>query len=120
MKADGLHLLRDGSQMMYLKKRLTMRLEGILMQPISPTPLTVWGMTVSGQRRKGLLYGAAVEAFSADLVIESDMLDAEQSTGQWIAEICNLLGRPFLPTGRDPVSRHFQLASYLDGTQSMA
>eukprot|EP00435_Cladocopium_sp_Y103_P068889 s576_g32.t1 len=36
-------------------------------------------MKVSGRRKKGLPYHATLENFSADLVIESDMLDAEQA-----------------------------------------
>ena len=80
MKVDGPHMPGDGSQVMYLKKRMTMRPGGILMQPNATyIPKLVGLMKVSGRRRKGLPYHATLEAFSADLIVESELLDQEQA-----------------------------------------
>ena len=76
MKVDGPHKLGSGSQLMYLKKRITMVPKGILLQPNSTyIPKLVALMKVSGRRKKGLPYHATLENFNADLVIESEMLD---------------------------------------------
>ena len=80
MKVDGPHMPGDGSQVMYLKKRMTMRPGGILMQPNATyIPKLVGLMKVRGRRRKGLPYHATLEAFSADLIVESELLDQEQA-----------------------------------------
>ena len=59
MKVDGPHMPGDGSQVMYFKKRMTMKAEGILLQPRATyIPKLVGLMRVSGRRRKGLPYHA--------------------------------------------------------------
>ena len=53
MKVDGPIMPGDGSQVMYLKKRMTMRPGGILMQPNATyIPELVGLMKVSGRRKK--------------------------------------------------------------------
>ena len=55
MKVDGLHEPGSGSQLMYLKKRMTMKPGGILLQPNSTyIPQLLVLMRVSGRRKKGL------------------------------------------------------------------
>ena len=52
----------------------------ILLQPNSTyIPKLVALMKVSGRRKKGLPYHAALENFSADLAVEDEMLDSEQA-----------------------------------------
>ena len=55
MKVDGPHEPGSGNQLMYLKKKITMRPGGILLQPNSTyIPKLVALMKVSGRRKKGL------------------------------------------------------------------
>eukprot|EP00435_Cladocopium_sp_Y103_P025328 s3318_g6.t1 len=90
----------SGSQVMYLKKRMTMRPDGILLQPNSTyIPKLVALMKVSGRRKRGLPYHATLESFNADLVIESEMLDVEQAS-----------------VFRSGLSALKHLVSHLDGT----
>ena len=80
MKIDGPHAPGSGSQLMYLKKRVTMKPGGILLQPNSTyIPKLVALMKVSGRRKKGLPHHATLENLSADLVVEDEMLDSEQA-----------------------------------------
>jgi len=80
MKVDGPHLPGSGSQLLYLKKRMTMKPNGILLQPNSSyIPKLVALMKVSGRRKKGLPYHATLENFNADLVIESETLEPDQA-----------------------------------------
>ena len=80
MKVDGPHMRGDGSQVMYPKKRMTMIPGGILVQPNATyIPRLVGLMKVSGRRKKCLPYHAALAAFSADLIVESELLDHEQA-----------------------------------------
>ena len=65
---------------MYLKKRITMREDGILMQPNATyVPKLVAMMKVSGRRKRGLPYNATPETFNAEFVVESEMLDGEKA-----------------------------------------
>ena len=78
---DGPHMPGDESQVMYPKKRMTMIPGGILVQPNATyMPKLVGLMKVSGRRKKCLPYHAALEAFSADLIVESELLDHEKAT----------------------------------------
>ena len=80
MKIDGPHAPGSGSQLMYLKKTVTMKPGGILLQPNSTyIPKLVALMKVSGRRKKGLPHHATLENLSADLVVEDEMLDSEQA-----------------------------------------
>eukprot|EP00435_Cladocopium_sp_Y103_P060379 s975_g22.t1 len=80
MKLDGPYLPGSGKQLMYLKKTMTMQPNGILIQPSSTyIPKLVALMKVSGRRKKGLPYHATLENFNADLMLESELLDAEQA-----------------------------------------
>ena len=54
MKVDGPHLLASGDQMMYLKKRITMKEDGILIQPNATyVPKLTSLLKVTGRRKKG-------------------------------------------------------------------
>ena len=88
-------------------------------------------MKVSGRRRKGLPYHATLEAFSADLIVESELLDHEQAanfrSGLGLAlylamdrpdiqfavkTLASYMARPTVKA----LSALKHLASYLDGT----
>ena len=132
MKVDGPHLPGNGSQLMYLKKRMTMKSNGILLQP-NPTyiPKLVALMKVSGRRKKGLPYHATLESFNADLVVESEMLDSEHAavfrSGLGLA-LYLAMDRPDIQFTVKTLSSYMarpsvkalsalkHLASYLDGT----
>lgn len=78
MKVDGLHLPSSGEQLMYLKKRITMKDDRILIQPNAMyVPKLVSMMKVSARRRKGLPYHSTLENYSADFAIEAESLDNE-------------------------------------------
>ena len=80
MKVDGPHRQGSGEQLMYLKKRITMREDGILIQPNATyVPKLVSLLKVSGRRRKGLPYHATLEAFSPEVALEAELLDGEQA-----------------------------------------
>ena len=80
MKVDGPHLQARGEQLMYLKKRITMREDGILIQPNATyVPKLVAMMKVSGRRKKGWPYHATLETFNAEFAVEFEMLDGEQA-----------------------------------------
>ena len=80
MKVDGPHLPASGEQLMYLKKRITMREDGILIRPHATyVPTLVAMMKVSGRRKKGLPYHATLETFNAEFAVESEMLDGQQA-----------------------------------------
>ena len=80
MKVDGPHQQGSGEQLMYLKKRITMREDGILIQPNATyVPKLVSLLKVSGRRRKGLPYHATLEAFSPEVALEAELLDGEQA-----------------------------------------
>jgi len=63
-----------------LKKRITTREDGILIQPNAAyVPKLVAMMKVSGRRKKGLPYHATLETFNAEFAVESEMLDGQQA-----------------------------------------
>ena len=132
MKVDGPHLPGSGSQLLYLKKRMTMKPNGILLQPNSSyIPKLVALMKVSGRRKKGLPYHATLENFNADLVIESEMLEPDQAavfrSGLGLA-LYLAMDRPDIQFAVKTLSSYMarpsvkalsalkHLASYLDGT----
>ena len=132
MKVDGPHLPASGEQLMYLKKRITMREDGILIQSNATyVPKLVAMMKVSGRRKKGLPYHATPETFNAEFVVESEMLDGEQGglfrSGlgltlymamdrpdiQFVVKVLSsYMSRPSVKA----VSALKNLASYLEGT----
>ena len=80
MKVDGPHLLASGDQMMYLKKRITLKEDGILIQSNATyVPKLTSLLKVSGRRKKGLPHHATLESFSADLALDSENLANEQA-----------------------------------------
>ena len=132
MKIDGPHAPGSGSQLMYLKKRVTMKPGGILLQPNSTyIPKLVALMKVSGRRKKGLPHHATLENLSADLVVEDEMLDSEQAaifrSGLGLA-LYLAMDRPDIQFAVKTLSSYMarpsvkalsalkRLASYLDGS----
>ena len=128
----GPHEPGSGSQLLYLKKRMTMKPGGILLQPNSTyIPKLVALMRVSGRRKKGLPYHATLENFSADLVVEDELLDAEQAatfrSGLGLA-LYLAMDRPDIQFAVKTLSSYMarpsvkalsalkHLASYLDGS----
>lgn len=115
---DGPHAPGSGHQLMYLKKRMTMKPGGILLQPSSTyIPKLVALMKVSGRRKKGLPYHAPLENFSADLVVGNEMLDSEHAAifrSRLGLALFLAMDRPDIqfavktcpPTWHDRVSRH--------------
>ena len=80
MKVDGLHLPASGDQVMYLKKRITLKEDGILIQSNATyIPKLTSLLKVSGRRKKGLPHHATLESFSADLALDSENLASEQA-----------------------------------------
>ena len=78
MKVDGLHVPSSGTQVMYLKKRITMRSDGILIQPNATyVPKLVSMLKVSARRKKGLPYHATLEAYNPQHAVDAEALDGE-------------------------------------------
>eukprot|EP00435_Cladocopium_sp_Y103_P035839 s3673_g9.t1 len=132
MKLDCPYLPGSGKQLMYLKNRMTMQSDGILIQPNSTyIPKLVALMKGSGRRKKGLPYHATLENFNADLLVESELLDAEQAatfrSGLGLA-LYLAMDRPDVQCAVKTLSSYMSrltikamsalkhLASYLDGT----
>ena len=81
MKVDGPHLPASGDQVLYLKKRSTLKEDGILIQPNATyVPKLISLLKISGRRKKGLPHHATLEAFSSDLALESENLNREQAS----------------------------------------
>ena len=58
---DGPHLPASGEQLIYLKRRITLREDGILIQPNATSVLKLEvKMKMSGRRKKGLPYHATL------------------------------------------------------------
>eukprot|EP00435_Cladocopium_sp_Y103_P016569 s1241_g4.t1 len=132
MKVDGPHEQASGSQLMYLKKRITMKENGILIQPNATyAPKLVSLMKVSGRRKKGLPYHATLEAYNPEFAVEAEMLGGEQAatfrSGLGLA-LYMALDRPDIQFAVKTLSSYMSrptikalaalkhLASYLDGT----
>eukprot|EP00435_Cladocopium_sp_Y103_P067204 s1010_g29.t1 len=119
MKVDGPHEQASGSQLMYLKKRITMKENGILIQPNATyVPKMVSLMKVSGRRKKGLPYHATLEAYSPEFAVEAEMLGSEQAATfrpdiQFaVKTLSSYMSRPTIKA----LAALKHLASYLDGT----
>ena len=132
MKVDGPHLLGSGDQMMYLKKRITMKEDGILIQPNATyVPKLTSLLKVTGRRKKGLPYHATLESFSADLAVDAENLAGEQAamfrSGLGLT-LYVAMDRPDIQFAVKTLSSYMSrpstkamaalkhLASYLDGT----
>ena len=80
MKIDGPHLPASGIQVMYLKKRIIMRSDEILIRPNATyVPKLVSLLKVSPRRKKGLPYHATLEAYSPEFAVDADALNGEQA-----------------------------------------
>eukprot|EP00435_Cladocopium_sp_Y103_P036864 s1251_g9.t1 len=132
MKVDGPHLLASGEQVMYLKKRITLKEDGILIQPNATyVPKLISILKVSGRRKKGLPHHATLESFSADLALDSENLTSDQTavfrSGLGLA-LYVAMDRPDIQFAVKTLSSYMSrpsvkamaalkhLASYLDGT----
>ena len=132
MKVDGLHLPASGDQVMYLKKRITLKEDGILIQSNATyIPKLTSLLKVSGRRKKGLPHHATLESFSADLALDSENLASEQAatfrSGLGLA-LYVAMDRPDIQFAVKTLSSNMSrpsikamaalkhLASYLDGT----
>ena len=109
-----------------------MRPSGNLLQPNSTyIPKLMALMKVSGRRKKGLPYHATVENFGADLMVEDEMLDADQAATfrSGLGLVLYLaMDRPDIQFAVKALSSHMarpsvktfsavkHLASYLDGS----
>ena len=132
MKVDGPHLPASGAQVMYLKKRITLKEDGILIQSNATyIPKLTSLLKVSGRRKKGLPHHATLESFSADLALDSENLASEQAatcrSGLGLAlyvamdrldiqfavkTLSSYMSRPSIKA----MAALKHLASYLDGT----
>ena len=78
MKIDGPHLQGEGGVLYYLKKKITLLQEGVLIQPNGPyIPKLISLLKISGRRKKGLPYHSTLESYNADLEIEGEKLTGE-------------------------------------------
>ena len=78
MKIDGPHLQGEGGVLYYLKKKITLLQEGVLIQPNGPyIPKLISVLKISGRRKKGLPYHSTLESYNADLEIEGEKLTGE-------------------------------------------
>eukprot|EP00435_Cladocopium_sp_Y103_P003447 s3968_g1.t1 len=132
MKVDGPHLLASGEQVMYLKKRITLKEDGILIQPNATyVPKLISILKVRGRRKKGLPHHATLESFNADLALGSESLTSDQTSvfrsGLGLA-LYVAMDRPDIQFAVKTLSSYMSrpsvkamaalkhLASYLDGT----
>eukprot|EP00435_Cladocopium_sp_Y103_P069481 s701_g33.t1 len=133
MKVDGLHLQASGDQLMYLKKRITMKENGIVIQPNATyVPKLVSLMKVSGRRKKGLPYHATLEAYNPEFAVEAEMLEGGEQAATFRSglglALYMALDRPDIQFAVKTLSSYMSrptvkslaalkhLASYLDGT----
>ena len=125
-------LQASGDQLMYLKKRITLKEDGILIQSNATyIPKLTSLLKVSGRRKKGFPHHATLEAFSADLALDSENLTNEQPaifrSGLGLA-LYVAMDRPDIEFAVKTLSSYMSrpsnkamaalkhLASYLDGT----
>ena len=67
MKKDGPHQQGEGRSLYYLKKKITLLPEGILIQPNNTyIPKLVALLKISGRRKRGLPYHATLESYCAE------------------------------------------------------
>lgn len=75
------HEQGSGKILHYLKKKISLLPEGILIQPNNTyIPKLVPLLKISGRRGRGLPYHSTLESYSAELDIESDHLEGESAT----------------------------------------
>ena len=80
MKRDGPHLLGGSGFLHYLKKKITLTPEGILIQPNNTyIPKLIALLNISGRRGKGLAYHSTLESYNAELDLEQERLQGEQA-----------------------------------------
>ena len=80
MKIDGPHEQGSGKMLHYLKKRITLLPEGVLIQPNNTyIPKLISLLKVSGRRGRGLPYHSTLEAYNAELGNDSERLEGEQA-----------------------------------------
>ena len=67
IKVDGPHAQGSGDTMFYLKKRITLSPEGILVQPNGTyIPKLINMLKISGRRKKGLPHHAVLETYNSE------------------------------------------------------
>ena len=80
MKMDGPHLQGEGGSLYYLKKRITLLPEGILIQPNNTyIPKLIARLKVSGRRKRGLPYHSTLESYCAENDLEPERLTGESA-----------------------------------------
>lgn len=80
MKADGPHGQGSGEFFHYLKKKIALSPEGVLIQPNNTyIPKLVSLLNISGRRGKGLPYHSTLESYNAELDLEKEKLQGEQA-----------------------------------------
>ena len=80
MKIDCPYEHGSGGVFHYLKKRITLSPEGVLIQPNNTyIPKLISLLKISGRRGKGLPYHSALESYNAELDIEKERLHGEQA-----------------------------------------
>ncbi len=71
MKVDGPQRQGEGGSLYYLKKKITLLLEGVLIQPNNTyLPKLIALFKVSGRRKRGLRYHATLEPYSQEIAWE--------------------------------------------------
>ncbi len=81
MKMDGPHLQGEGGSLYYLKKKITLLAEGILIQPNNTyIPKLIALLKVSGRRKRGLPYHATLESYCPENDLESERLSGESAS----------------------------------------
>ena len=80
IKVDGPHAQGSGDIMFYLKKRITLLPEGILVQPNGTyIPKLINMLKISGRRKKGLPHHAVLETYNSEFP-EQDVLTGEEAS----------------------------------------
>ena len=80
MKVDGPHEQGSGKMLHYLKKKITLFPEGVLIQPNNTyIPKLISLLKISGRRGRGLPYHSTLEAYNAELENENERLEGEQA-----------------------------------------
>ena len=76
----GPHELGSGRMLHYLKKRITLLPEGVLIQPNNTyIPKLISLLKISGRRGRGLPYHSTLEAYNAELENDNERLEGEQA-----------------------------------------
>ncbi len=79
MKIDGPHLQGEGGVLYYLRKKIILLQEGVLIQPNGTyIPKLISLLKIIGRRKKGLPYHSTLESYNADLEIEGGKLTGDK------------------------------------------